>query len=160
MKLLQNAVADGFFLLDLEAWDMRSVFHQTLDHVVAHGLLEAEHRDEVEEALLERKAQASTAIGHSLAVAGGGDGALAEPRSQPGDRRKGRLVKRRIAPARDSRAGDAADGVGDPRAHRLVASAPAGLENGPHGSALRPVPLYGRCLDAEEKPEEEETTWV
>jgi mannitol/fructose-specific phosphotransferase system IIA component (Ntr-type) len=68
MRLLKKALVDGSFLLDIRAQDLESIFHQTLHHVVARGLLPAENRDEVEQALLQRERQASTALGLGFAV--------------------------------------------------------------------------------------------
>lgn len=68
MKVLQKALLEGSFLLDIDAHDMRSILEQTLNYVVARGLLPADKRDEVEEALMEREAQASTAIGNAAAI--------------------------------------------------------------------------------------------
>lgn len=68
MKVLQKALLEGSFLLDIEAHDMRSILEQTLTYVVARGLLPEDKRDEVLEALMEREAQASTAIGNAAAI--------------------------------------------------------------------------------------------
>ena len=68
MKLLRKALIEGSFLLDLDERDMVSIFRQTLDYVVARGVLPAERRDEVEAGLLGREQQVSTAIGNAVAV--------------------------------------------------------------------------------------------
>ena len=68
MKLLRKALIEGSFLLDLDERDMASIFRQTLDYVVARGVLPAERRDEVEAGLLDREQQVSTAIGNAVAV--------------------------------------------------------------------------------------------
>lgn len=68
MKVLQKALLEGSFLLDIEAHDMRSILEQTLTYVVARGLLPEDKRDEVLKALMEREAQASTAIGNAAAI--------------------------------------------------------------------------------------------
>ena len=68
MKLLEKALADGSFVLDLKARNMASVCHQTLNHLIARGQLAVDRRDEVERELLARERQISTAIGHALAV--------------------------------------------------------------------------------------------
>jgi mannitol/fructose-specific phosphotransferase system IIA component (Ntr-type) len=68
MKILQEAIRNGTFVLDVDASDIASVLQQTLNQVVARGLLPAEHRRAVESALLHRERQASTAIGNAVAV--------------------------------------------------------------------------------------------
>lgn len=68
MRQLYDALAEGLILLDLEARDVESIFGRMLDPVVERGLLEDEHRADVEAALLEREQQISTAIGHAVAV--------------------------------------------------------------------------------------------
>ncbi len=68
MKLLEDAIRDGAFLLDVEASDVPSILQQTISHLVAQDLLPAEQRDDVVAALLEREGEMSTAIGHSVAV--------------------------------------------------------------------------------------------
>jgi hypothetical protein len=45
MKFLKQALADGFLLLDLKADDLGSIFHQTLNFVVARGLVSTEKRE-------------------------------------------------------------------------------------------------------------------
>ena len=67
MKLLRKALVDGSFLLDLDESHLTSIFRRVVDYVIARGVLPKELRDEVEEALLERERQASTAIGNSVA---------------------------------------------------------------------------------------------
>lgn len=68
MKLLEDAIRDGAFLLDVDASDMPSIFQQTISHLVTQDLLPAEQQDDVVAALLEREGEMSTAIGHSVAV--------------------------------------------------------------------------------------------
>ncbi len=68
MKLLREALAQGSFVLDLDARDMESILRKSLDAIVQRGLLPAEHRDDVESALINRERQLSTAIGHAMAV--------------------------------------------------------------------------------------------
>ena len=68
MKLLRQALIEGSYLLGLEARNIQSIFHQTLDHVVERGLLPSERRQEVEEALLAREEQVATAIGQAVAI--------------------------------------------------------------------------------------------
>ena len=68
MKLLRKALIEGSFLLDLDARDMASILRQTIDYVVVRGVLPAEMRDDVEEGLLQREQQVSTAIGNAVAV--------------------------------------------------------------------------------------------
>lgn len=68
MKLLYQAFEAGSFVLDLRARDLADVFHQAVNLLVARGVVAAEDRDVVEQALMEREARGSTAIGHGLAV--------------------------------------------------------------------------------------------
>ena len=68
MRLLRKALVEGYFLLDLDAKDMASILGQTLDYVVARGLLPPEMRGDVAEGLLKREQQVSTAIGNAVAV--------------------------------------------------------------------------------------------
>ena len=68
MQSFKKALNEGAYQLDLDARDIHSVFHQTLDHLVKTGLLAAEMSKPVEDALLAREAQISTAIGHAVAV--------------------------------------------------------------------------------------------
>ncbi len=68
MRLLHKALVDGSFLLDLEARDFPSIFRQTVNQLVGRGLITTEQRDLVVTALLTREEQASTAIGHAVAV--------------------------------------------------------------------------------------------
>ncbi len=79
MNILQNAIENGSFLLDMEARDVASVLRQTLDSLVDRGLLAAEQRGAVESALLARERQVSTAIGNSVAIPHAYLDALAEP---------------------------------------------------------------------------------
>ena len=55
MKLLEDAIRDGAFLLDVDASDMPSIIQQTISHLVAQDLLPAEQQDDVVAALLERE---------------------------------------------------------------------------------------------------------
>ncbi len=68
MKLLRQALIEGSYLLDLDARNIRSIFHHTLDHVVKRGLLPAERRLEVENALLAREEDAASAIGRAVSI--------------------------------------------------------------------------------------------
>ena len=68
MKLLQETVAEGLFLLDLDARDLGSIIRAAFDELVEKGRLPAEQRDVVEAALLAREEEISTAIGHAVAV--------------------------------------------------------------------------------------------
>ncbi len=68
MRHLYASLNEGSYILDLEAHDIESVLRGTLDFVAARGLLPAEHRAEVEAALLARERHLSTAIGNSVAV--------------------------------------------------------------------------------------------
>ena len=79
MKILQDAIRSGSFLLNVETRDITSILRQTLDFVVDRGLLPIERRTEVEPALLAREHQVSTAIGNAVAVPHAYLDALAEP---------------------------------------------------------------------------------
>ncbi len=79
MKILQEAIRNGAFLLDVEASDIASALQQMLTQVVARGLLPAEHRSAVESELLDRERQVSTAIGNAVAVPHAYLDALTEP---------------------------------------------------------------------------------
>ena len=79
MEVFEKSLEEGAYLLDLEAQDIGSIFHQTLDHLIARGRVPAESREAVEAALLEREAQVSTAIGHAVAVPHAYLDALSEP---------------------------------------------------------------------------------
>jgi len=68
VKLLRKALVDGSFLLDLDERDMPSIFRQVTNYLVARGTVLSAQREEVEEALLAREEQVSTAIGNAVAV--------------------------------------------------------------------------------------------
>lgn len=68
MKVLSDAIRKGCFVLDMEAHDIASVLHNTVDCMVQQGLLSEDHRDEVESALVAREEEFSSAIGNSVAV--------------------------------------------------------------------------------------------
>ncbi len=68
MKLLVDALHQGAFLPSLEAPDMASIVRQGVNFAVAHGFLPPEKRTAAISALLEREREASTAIGHGVAV--------------------------------------------------------------------------------------------
>lgn len=68
MKMLHEALVDGSYLLGLRANDIRSVFHQALNHMVAQGVVPEERRDELERLLWLREQQIPTAIGNAVAV--------------------------------------------------------------------------------------------
>jgi mannitol/fructose-specific phosphotransferase system IIA component (Ntr-type) len=68
MKLLEDAIRAGAFLLDVEASDMPSILQRTISLLVDQDLLSADRQNEVVAALLEREEEMSTAIGHSVAV--------------------------------------------------------------------------------------------
>ncbi|MDA1162187.1 MAG: PTS sugar transporter subunit IIA [Planctomycetota bacterium] len=68
MKRLREALDSGSILLDVDARDIESALRKTLDSLVANGRIPAEHRGEVESALLEREGEISTAIGYAMAV--------------------------------------------------------------------------------------------
>ncbi|MDA1051180.1 MAG: PTS sugar transporter subunit IIA [Planctomycetota bacterium] len=79
MRILQEAIRNGAFVLDVDASDIASALQQTLNQVVARGLLPAEHRRAVESALLDRERQVSTAIGNAVAIPHAYLDALTEP---------------------------------------------------------------------------------
>lgn len=79
MKILQQAIRSGAYLLDVHARDLSSALHQTLDEVVARGLLPVEHRPAIESSLIDRERQVSTAIGNAVAVPHAYLDALTEP---------------------------------------------------------------------------------
>jgi mannitol/fructose-specific phosphotransferase system IIA component (Ntr-type) len=68
MNLIRKALLEGSVLLDLDVSDLGTIFERTLDHIVFLGLLAADDRHRVEDALLEREEQVSTAIGHAVAI--------------------------------------------------------------------------------------------
>jgi mannitol/fructose-specific phosphotransferase system IIA component (Ntr-type) len=68
MKSVQQAIADGHFVLDVEAQDMELILRQAVSQLVAQQVLAIDKRDEVEQALLARERQASTALGYAVAV--------------------------------------------------------------------------------------------
>lgn len=68
MKEIEKSFDDGLFILDLKARNLRAVFHQVCSFLVTQDLLTLDHRDHVERELMDREEQASTAIGHSVAV--------------------------------------------------------------------------------------------
>jgi len=68
MNEIQSTFENGLFILDLKARDLRTIFHQVLNFLVARDLLPLDRREQVEEDLLTREKQASTAIGHSVAI--------------------------------------------------------------------------------------------
>jgi len=68
MKVIHQALSSSSFILDLKARDLRSVLHQVLNFIIARELLSPEQREQVEQELLAREAQGSTAIGHAVAI--------------------------------------------------------------------------------------------
>jgi len=68
MKEIEKGFQQGLFILDLKARNLRSIFHQALNFLVAQERLTLEQREEVERALLEREQEDSTAIGHATAL--------------------------------------------------------------------------------------------
>lgn len=68
MKLLHEALNEGACLLNVDATKIEEIVRITLDHVVQSGRLPAEHREEVEAAILKRERTISTAIGQGAAV--------------------------------------------------------------------------------------------
>ena len=68
MKLLQEAFANRACVLNLNAQNFASIFDQVADHMADKGLIAPESTAEVKLALRAREKQASTAIGHAVAV--------------------------------------------------------------------------------------------
>ncbi len=68
MKNLERSILQGRFLLNLKAQNLHEVFEAAVNHLVTHGHLNPDHRLKVVQALEDREARASTAIGHGMAV--------------------------------------------------------------------------------------------
>ena len=68
MNPLRQAIEQGLVSLYLRSSDMRGVIGEALQLAVSQGKLAAENLKEVEEALIQREEQGSTAIGHAVAV--------------------------------------------------------------------------------------------
>ncbi|GAB4145041.1 MAG: hypothetical protein Tsb009_17000 [Planctomycetaceae bacterium] len=68
MKILQQSFEEEFVLLDLQAQDLGTIFHATMDFVCERGIVDEKHRETVESALLQREEEVSTAIGHAVAI--------------------------------------------------------------------------------------------
>ena len=68
MKEIEEAFRKGRYILDLKAHSLREIFHQVLNFLVSNEELSLQQREEVEEALLQREKEASTAIGHATAL--------------------------------------------------------------------------------------------
>ena len=70
MKFIKDAIRSGSFLLNVEARDITSILRQTLDFVVARGVLPPERRTDVESALLagERQPTATRLTPHTSKV--------------------------------------------------------------------------------------------
>ena len=68
MKEIQRALQQGHYVLDMKARNLRSLFHQVLNFLVAQELLPLDQRESVEQALLAREQEASTAVGHATAL--------------------------------------------------------------------------------------------
>jgi len=68
MKRLVDVFEQGHVLLDLDAKSFPSIFEQVVQHLVAEGHVPSELADEVEQSLQAREDQASTAIGHAVAI--------------------------------------------------------------------------------------------
>lgn len=68
MNLFRTALSEGAFLLDLDAQDIDTIFHQTVKQLVAMGLVRGKLSEQLEATLLERERQSSTAIGHAVAI--------------------------------------------------------------------------------------------
>lgn len=79
MQRLQEAVRGGYVLWNLPARDLESVFAAALDLAVKQGGLTADCKSQVLQRLLEREAQISTAIGHSVAIPHAYLDVIAEP---------------------------------------------------------------------------------
>lgn len=79
MQLLRQAFADGCYQLDLDAHNVPEVIDQTVDWLVQREMVPAEQAAVVRQALLDREARGSTAIGHSVAVPHAYLEAVAEP---------------------------------------------------------------------------------
>ncbi|HUG93155.1 MAG TPA: PTS sugar transporter subunit IIA [Planctomycetaceae bacterium] len=65
---MTRALSEGVILLDVEARDLAEILGRALDELVARGLVAADDRDRVLDALHEREERVSTAIGHAVAV--------------------------------------------------------------------------------------------
>lgn len=68
MKEIQQAFQQGLYILDLKARNLRGIFHQVLNFLVTQEVLSLQQRDAVEQALLARENEASTAVGHATAM--------------------------------------------------------------------------------------------
>jgi len=68
MNLLRDALVRERYVLDLRARDMTSIFRQVVRHAVDKGLVRSELSEQVEASLHAREKEASTAIGHAMAV--------------------------------------------------------------------------------------------
>jgi mannitol/fructose-specific phosphotransferase system IIA component (Ntr-type) len=68
MQRLKDAFENGQVVLDLDASDFPSIFRQVVRHLVDCGLIAPEVAGHVEASLQAREDQASTAIGHAVAV--------------------------------------------------------------------------------------------
>jgi mannitol/fructose-specific phosphotransferase system IIA component (Ntr-type) len=79
MKSVRQAIIDGHFVLDVEARSMGQILRHAVSHLVVHKIISVDQRDEVEQALLARERQASTALGHAVAVPHAYLDAIAEP---------------------------------------------------------------------------------
>ncbi len=79
MKLIEQAIAEGSFLLDLPAEDFASLIHRTLDEMESRRRLTPDQRREVEAALIEREQRIPSAIGHGVAVPHVYSDSLSEP---------------------------------------------------------------------------------
>ncbi|MEM6331323.1 MAG: PTS sugar transporter subunit IIA, partial [Planctomycetota bacterium] len=66
--MLRETFADERVLLNLDAHDLGGVINAAVGLLVGDGLVAAAEAGRVEQALLDREAQASTAIGHAVAV--------------------------------------------------------------------------------------------
>jgi len=68
MKLLQDALADQHFVLDLNAQSLSAIFDQVVRHMVEKELVASEVAGEVKAALQSREDHSATAIGHAVAI--------------------------------------------------------------------------------------------
>lgn len=68
MKRIQNAFESGYVILDLHVSNIESAIRETVRRIVDLGIVPDQNADEVVAALLQREAEAPTAIGHAAAI--------------------------------------------------------------------------------------------
>ncbi|TWT37545.1 Nitrogen regulatory protein [Posidoniimonas corsicana] len=68
MQVLRDCFSPDNTLLDVPAHDLPTAFRVAVEHLVDTGRVDAERAADVQTALLRREAEASTAIGHAVAV--------------------------------------------------------------------------------------------